>query len=381
LFDGPLSLTMPDLSLPNFNDSGVSPLASHAEIYELAAARYRDSAYASLISTNRSNRMALLFGVTDLAGGNLHTPAASRNLAGPGYAILDRGEGTNATWLGLKYGPHGGGHGHPDKNSFILYSRGEVIAPDVGTHAYGSPLHTGWDKTTLAHNTLVMDEKSQEPAEGKCIAFGSERGVDFSVTDAGPIYPGVRFIRTVVMPTPDLVVFIDQIESDTTHTFDLAYHQVGTWEDLPAGQPWSSKAGDGYKYFTDANVTEASGGNLALRTKIKDNWKSVITFAETRPTEVVTGYGIWKTTKDKVPMVVQRQHAQRTAYVWAVALDGKPAHLSAEQVYSGDKLLDRSQAVLVSVGGWHILANPQGKKVKIMLIDALKESDAIFSVW
>ncbi len=39
LFDGPMSWTMPNLSLPNFNDSGISPLGSHADIYELAAAR------------------------------------------------------------------------------------------------------------------------------------------------------------------------------------------------------------------------------------------------------------------------------------------------------------------------------------------------------
>jgi len=87
LFDGPMSLTMPNLSLPNFNDSGISPLESHADIYELATARYHDPAYSALISKDRSGRMALLFGATNLGNGNLNLPAASRNLAGPGYAI------------------------------------------------------------------------------------------------------------------------------------------------------------------------------------------------------------------------------------------------------------------------------------------------------
>src|SRR6185437_15382182 len=84
------------------------------------------------------------------------------------------------------------------------------------------------------------------------LAFGNERGVDFSVTDAGPIYPGVRFIRTAAMLTSDLIVIVDQIEADAPHTFDLAYHQIGAWENLPAGAPWSSTAGAGYKYFTGA---------------------------------------------------------------------------------------------------------------------------------
>jgi oligo-alginate lyase len=385
LFDGPLSLTMPDLSLPNFNDSGISPLPSHAEIYELAAARYHDPAYSALISTNRSSRMALLFGVIDLGGGNLHVPASSRNLAGPGYAILDRGENTNATWLALKYGPHGGGHGHPDKNSFILYARGEVIAPDVGTHAYGSPLHTGWDKTTLAHNTLVVDEKSQEPAQGKCLAFGTERGVDFSMTDAGPIYPGVHFIRTAAMLTPGLIVFIDQIEADAPHTFDLAYHQVGTWENLPEGKPWSSKERAGYKYFSDATVRNADATTLSLKTRTSDDWHPVITLVETSPTEVITGYGIWKTTEDRVPMVVQRRQGQRTAFVWGVSLDGNPLNLRVSQAEAAGKLLDPSAAVMVrAVSGnqtRYLLANPQRQKLTVGLpIDSRWQTDAVFSI-
>ena len=385
LFDGPMSLTMPNLSLPNFNDSGISPLGSHADIYELAAARYHDAAYSALISRDRSSRMALLFGVTNLETGKMHSATASRNLTGPGYAILDRGEGVNATWLASKYGPHGGGHGHPDKNSFILYARGEIVAPDVGTHAYGSPLHTGWDKTTLAHNTLVVDEKSQAPAEGKCLAFGSEQGVDFSMTDAGPIYPGVHFVRSVAMLTTNVIVFIDQVSADAPHTFDLAYHQVGKWENLPEGRPWDSKGGAGYKYFTEAKFLSTTAATLTLKTKISGNWEGAITLAETAPTQVMAGYGIWKTTEDKVPMVVQRRFAQRTTFVWGVSMDGSPLNLRASDVDAAGVRLDQSEAVLVQVSSgdrkWLLLANPQGKNVTAALPDGLRyQTDAVFTV-
>jgi len=326
-----------------------------------------------------------LFGVANVQSGDVHVPVASRNLTGPGYAILEGGHGTEATWLGLKYGPHGGGHGHPDKNSFILYSRGEIIAPDVGTHAYGSPLHTGWDKTTLAHNTLVVDEKSQTPAQGKCLAFGTDKGVDYSVTDAGPIYPGVRFIRTAAMLTRDVVVFIDQIEADAPHTFDLAYHQVGTWENLPEGHAWSSKAGDGYKYFADATKRTADTNPLVLKTKKADDLQPAITLDENEPTEVITGYGIWKTTEDKVPMVVQRRHAARTTYVWAVSLEGKPVGLQSSSVSSDGKILEESEAVMVTatVDGkeWFLVANPGRIKVRARLPDnSSLDADAVFSV-
>ncbi len=385
LFDGPLSLAMPNLSLPNFNDSGISPLREHSEIYELAVARYHDPAYAALIPKNRSSRMALLFGATNVQAGNVQVPVASRNLTGPGYAILERGEGADATWLGLKYGPHGGGHGHPDKNSFILYARGEVIAPDVGAHAYGSPLHTGWDKTTLAHNTLVVDEKSQAPAQGNCLAFGSEKGVDYSVTDAGPIYPGVHFIRTAAMLTPDVIVFIDQIEADAPHTFDLAYHQVGFWDDLPPGTKWSSKQSDGYKYFGDATVRSIDTNALVLKTIVGYDWSAAIILDENEPTQVITGFGIWKDTQDKVPMVVQRRHAQRTTYVWAVSLDGGPVRLQAQVVQADGKPVDQSQAVMVTASrgskSWSLLVNPQRKSISGKLASGWDwKMDAAFSV-
>ena len=111
----------------------------------------------------------------------------------------------------------------------------------------------------------------------------------------------------------------------------------------------------------------------------------MITLAETEPTEVITGYGIWKTTEDKVPMVVQRRHAQRTAYVWGVSLDGSSLSLQVSDVGSENKSLDRSQAVKVRVTSgnktWYLVANPHRKKVTFGLpIDSHIESDAVFSV-
>jgi hypothetical protein len=159
MFDGPLRLAMPNLVLPNFNDSGTVALRGEADLYELAFARYHNPAYVPLLlsGSERHGRLALLFGAPRLPAPDPLTSSASRNSESSGYAILQRGRGVDATWLCLKYGPHGGGHGHPDKNSFILYARGKILATDAGTHAYGSSLHRDWDKTTLAHNTLIVD--------------------------------------------------------------------------------------------------------------------------------------------------------------------------------------------------------------------------------
>jgi len=372
MFDGPFAWAMPNLVLPNFNDSGLSPLRGQTAAYELAFTRFHDAKYISLFG-NRVNRMALLFGATNLPASQAIGETQSRNLTAGGYAILQQGADADATWLAAKYGPHGGGHGHPDKNSFILYAHGQVLAPDAGTHAYGSPLHMGWDKTTLAHNTLVVDEKSQEPAQGKCLAFGKTNGVDFSVTDAGPIYPDahVHFTRTVAMLTSNLVIFVDQIQADAPHTFDLAYHQMGVWENLPVGEAWSPPSTPGYKFFTQTK-TRNSAGAVTLRTKIADHGSASVILAGGEATQTITGYGILKTTEDLVPMLLQRRQAQNTAFVWAVSLDGAPVALKVSDVQDArGKNLLRAEALLVQVSVGKIqrslLVNPQQKNVAAAL--------------
>jgi hypothetical protein len=378
MFDGPLSLAMPDLVLPNFNDSGMVPLSNQGDAYELAYARFRNAAYIPLLrQSERPGRLALLYGVTDLASpggvGDARSTGGSQcsshNSPASGYAVLQRGEGKDATWLCVKYGSHGGGHGHPDKNTFILYSRGEVIATDAGTHAYGSPLHRDWDKTTLAHNTLIVDETSQEPATGKCIAFGTDRGVDYSITVAGPIYQGVHFIRTVALLTPRLVLFVDQVQADAPHTFDLAYHQIGEWDagdETPNAQhvSWAVPRAPGYNHLSKTAARDLADGNVTLRTKLSADLRPAITLAGNEPTQVITGYGLLKTTEDLVPMLLQRRHTQNTAFVWAISLDGKPVTLQVSAVKDEDgKALPTYEAALVGIEAgdqqYTALVNPQ----------------------
>lgn len=365
MFDGPLALATPDFVLPDFNDSGTVPLAGQSDLYELALARYGKAIYQPLLAqSKRRGQLAMLYGATNPLAGAQLASLGSRNSLASGYAILQSGQGIDATWLCLKYGPHGGGHGHFDKNNFILYSRGKIVAPDAGTHAYGSPLHSTWDKSSIAHNTLTVDEATQAAATGKCLAFGTERGVGYAMSDAGPIYPGVRFVRTVAILTPNLMMFVDQITADQPHTLDLAYHQKGVWDKLPAGEAWAAPAAAAYKYFTGTAQRNNGTSGVILPMNIADGWRSTITLADGEPTEVITGYGILKTTEDHVPMLVQRRRAEKTAFVWAVSLDGTPVTLQVETVSSAaGPALSKDEAVLakVSSGGqrWSLLANPQ----------------------
>jgi hypothetical protein len=386
MFDAPFTFAMPNLVLPDFNDSNEVALQSRAEIYELGYARYHNPLYTTLlVRSSRRDRMALLFGISELPPGTT-VALGSRNSPASGYAVLQRGETEQATWLCVKYGPHGGGHGHPDKNHVLVYARGQVLAPDGGTHAYGSPLHNGWDKATVAHNTLTVDQASQQPAEGKCLGFGKEGGIDYVITDAGPIYAGVRFVRTTGLLTPDLILFVDQIQADSPRTLDIAYHQIGTWEGLPAGEAWDAPQTPGYQYLREGTARRSAGGGITLRTRVRSDWQPSVSLAGDVPTEVITGYGIRKSTEDRVPMLLLRRVAERTAFIWAVALDGAPVTLQVSPVTeeTTGAAVPTDEAVLVQVSDgrrqWRVLVNPGKKAVSAPLPGGTWRSAAAFAV-
>ncbi len=322
MFDAPLKFAMPNLHLPAFSDSRECDLRASRGIYELGYARYREVAYLPLLhSGERTSDYAFWFGEPELPLAS-RGPLKSANYEASGYAILTRGEGEEATWLCLKYGPYGGGHGHPDKLSFVLYARGELLAVDPGTAYYGLPIQADWFRTSLAHNTLVIDENSQAAVDGKLIAFGSNDGADFVVADAGSIYDGVRFVRTVVMLNENLLVVADQVSANKPRIIDIAYHQRGKWLELPDGRPWLPPDKPGYKCLENAVVCEIDK-QVALSTLLGERWAVRICIDPPAPAQLITALGRICDSQEKVPCAVIRVAGKESTVVWAIALDGK----------------------------------------------------------
>ena len=327
MFDAPLRFAMPDLTLPAFNDSDAVNLAGRASLYELGYARYGYPEYAGLLAAgNRRDDFALWFG-EDVAGDTADRTWTSVNHPESGYAVLARGEGRDATWLCLKYGPHGGGHGHPDKLSFVLYARGRQIAIDPGTARYGQPIQQSWYRTTFAHNTLVVDGESQRAATGKLLAFGSSGDVDYVTADAGEIYDRVRFTRTVALLSADLVVFLDRVQSSTEHTYEIAYHQLGRWTDVPPGDPWADSDRAGHLHLRDATTRDVVRP-FVLTGEVADGVRAAITLAANEGSAVLTATGVGDHLEDRVPVVTFRRFGKAAEFAWAVSLTGEPAAIA-----------------------------------------------------
>jgi len=375
MYDAPLAFSRPGLHLPAFNDSDEVDLRGQSSAYELAYARFGDAAYLDLLtSRNREDDNALWFGVGDLPA---PAPRAwqGENFPHSGYAILAAGEGDGATWLCLKYGPQGGVHGHFDKLNFVLASGGGVVAVDPGTAQYGLPVQKGWYRTSLAHNTLVVDEASQAQAEGKCLAFGRSGGAQYAMLEAGAIYDGVLYRRTATLVDENLAVFVDQVDGSRERTLDVVYHQAGSWEQRPTGSDWAVPDKGGYRYLEGASVRGAVDP-VTLSTRLTDAETVAIHLAGGNATEVITATGIGQHADDRVPVVIFRRQAEETTFVWSVALDGQEVGLRSLAVapagggMPSDVRWVKAVEVTRETGGTQVLlVNPERKAVSVEMPD------------
>jgi len=167
MFEAPLKFAMPDGTLPMFNDSGAASLWSNARYYEAAYARYQDRPW--LVFWARQPAVA-----TPCSGGT--SPArdhsarpAEPSVPGCRLCGLASRSGQGCFLSRTQVRASRGWHGHYDKLGHVLFARGGVLGVDPGTQSYAAPTHTTWDKVTLSHNTVVVDEKTQGRRRASCI--------------------------------------------------------------------------------------------------------------------------------------------------------------------------------------------------------------------
>ncbi|MBN1770442.1 MAG: heparinase II/III family protein [Deltaproteobacteria bacterium] len=251
MLEAPVRFAMPDGSLPAFNDSGTSNVRSQRRHYEAAWNRYADPLFAAPLSATGRGRDALLWGAAtvpetdDLAFGSLLFPDA-------GYAVLRTGAGDDASYLALDYGPHGGWHGHYDKLGFVLYARGAQLAIDPGTQSYAAPTHDTWDKVTVAHNTVVVDETTQAEATGVLHRFAALPDLAAAAADAGEACATATLERSLLLCPEYAIDRFDVAARDgAAHDVDWIVHVVGQPStDLPLAPYSGFPSSAGYQHLT-----------------------------------------------------------------------------------------------------------------------------------
>jgi hypothetical protein len=225
MLDAPLACVFPDKTLPNFSDSGYTSIAGEARLYDMGYRIFQDPRYLAVAVSAPRGIDSLLWGADTLEGRKAE-PLASELQESAGIAVL-RVQGSDHT-LAVKFGPHGSGHGHFDKLSFISYANGKRLAVDPGTQAYAAKTHETWDKMTIAHNTISVDGQVQKAAAGKLLEWVPKPDMTAIRISAGPVYPGVELERTLLHTAEyTLDVFTAQATDSATHQFDWIYHNYG----------------------------------------------------------------------------------------------------------------------------------------------------------
>lgn len=168
-----------------------------------------------------------------------------------GLGILRSGTGAGASMLVMKYGVHGEGHGHFDKLHFSFFDGGREVAPDYGFSRWINiepkfggrylPENDSYAMQTIAHNTVVVDQRTQNDAKEAAdeAVWPDRHFFDTRLSYAQAMsarttkhYAGVAMQRTMLMvrdarlPYP-VIVDLFRLNSDAQHDYDWPLHFRG----------------------------------------------------------------------------------------------------------------------------------------------------------
>lgn len=167
-----------------------------------------------------------------------------------GISLLRVGEGANLTTLAFKYASHGLSHGHYDRLGVFLYHKGTEVLQDYGfvrfvgvEQKWGGrylPENKAYAAQTIAHNTLVVDEKShfdgkEELAEKhhgeKLFSIVNNSAMQVVSARQKETYPETELKRTLYLlqlPTSRrLMVDFFDVASPGRHQYDLPFQYNG----------------------------------------------------------------------------------------------------------------------------------------------------------
>ncbi len=300
MFDAPLNLALPNGDSPGFNDNSGGNVKAYESLYELAFARWKRPEFGRLAAVStRQNLNALLYGDEKLPQGPF-IPETSVLMKSAGFAMLRAGGNAVA----VRFGMHGGGHGHPDKLNIVTYAAGHLFGLDPGSINYGVPLHKEWYRATIAHNTVTVDGKDQASADGELENWNGS-----SLTaKAGAAYPGVTLRRSLSL---DKQALQDRFEcaSEIDHDYDYAFHAAGK---LTTSLKLTPR--DALPYLHVEKVSEARADGDWWAEWNQDGIRYRLNMKGVPGTTVFIAQGPGRDPASRVPMIIVRRHAKQTVF-------------------------------------------------------------------
>ncbi|MDF7807750.1 heparinase II/III family protein [Pontiellaceae bacterium B12219] len=215
------------------NDSTENKFTSDA--YEIAYFVYGDPTYASIIK--QIGKRDLLYGVAELPENTpeLGEGSAFADNAGQVMMRSTQEEPRERIQAVLKYGTHGGYHGHFDRislNSLMRYGR-SFYNPEHIWYSYPNFMYAFFVQTSLPHNMVVVDMKQQEAVESAKLLFSEGEllqttAVETKARWSNPPYGGLKYpalAPTLQEKCWDEGRYLPQPENEPV------YGSIGEWSD------------------------------------------------------------------------------------------------------------------------------------------------------
>lgn len=179
-------------------------------------------------------------------------PAASTDGREIGLSLLRLGNaGKDQEHVLLYHGNSGFGHGHYHQLMMKIFAEGYDFSADLGYPAnFSSPKWEEWTKATLSHNTVVVNERTQELATASLGIRADGPWASVASAYSRNVYQGVStYHRTVILLDVGLphrlVVDIFRVRGGQTHDYPI--HSL------------SGAKGDNFRLTGDVKLTEAPG--------------------------------------------------------------------------------------------------------------------------
>ncbi|GAA0465045.1 hypothetical protein GCM10009096_01970 [Parasphingorhabdus litoris] len=215
-------------------------------------------------------------------------------------AIMRKGDGMTGQALVAKNSSQGMGHGHFDKLSWQYYDNGYEIVSDYGAARFLNieakqggrylPENESWAKQSIAHNSLVVDEKSHFNGDRRAadklapeqLYFTNEMGSQISTAKMTGAYPGVEFTRTLALLDVEglgqpLVADIMRVDAEGDYAYDLPLHYNGhimrvgfDVKSNVAGRPVLGES-NGYQHIWVDGTGKPTSADNGFVTWIKDD--------------------------------------------------------------------------------------------------------------
>lgn len=144
---------------------------------------------------------------------------------GIGQVIMRSGWSADTPMAAIKFHQN---RGHHDIGTFFLYGAGGPTVIDSGPAPYGSPIYGSYSAQSVAHNLVLVNDRSQVRANGTILAAIGTSEMTAASGQLAAAYPDelASWTRDLLMLPDRQALIIDRLEAagDAEHRFDLVLH-------------------------------------------------------------------------------------------------------------------------------------------------------------